>query len=224
MENSRILLLHQNSVRSGAIPQEAFNWSRSKKNWKRDLFAHSDFISRLPTALDRATLRELATSSANSNVEKFIAIMIWGYGDVGYGSYRVNIMLNSIGFSEKIDQVSEYCRNGQPLKAYGYLTNNRIEKLGPEFGTKFISFLTPREIVAPIYDSFISKWMALHAQEAFAGKSSSSLAWNLRTYSAYVQWMEKQAAKLDCLGDDLELLIFRDALQQFSNSSRWANL
>jgi hypothetical protein len=221
MENSRLRLLVDEWKRANSIPQEAFDWERSRANWQRDIPQHSEFISALPKEIDRDFLRILVADSEISVMEKFLAVMIWGYGDLGYGSYRVNKMFSSDGVEEKISQVFEFCQAGQPLAAYDYLAKNRVTQLGPAFGTKLISFFTPREIVAPIYDSFIWKWMDHYGKDVFENSSSSSEVWSLKTYTKYLDWMQSNALTLGCFGDDLELVIFRDALNQFSSNSSW---
>ena len=222
MENERLVALHKSWVSEGSKPQESFAWARSVNNWKRDLGSHSRFIQDLPGALDRTFLRKLVADDSVSNVEKFLAIMIWGYGDLGYGSFRVKKMVNSPGFSEKVTQVYESCQRGEVLEAYLYLSKNRIEQLGPAFGTKLICFFTPREFVAPIYDSFISKWMEKHAKNAFLGQSTSSEVWSKSIFTSYLAWVDFHVSKLNCFSDDLELLMFRDSLDQFSNTSSWS--
>jgi len=221
VENLRLKALVADWRRTDSIPQEAFYWSRSRTNWQRDLPKYSGFISKLPQEIDRTFLRTLVANSENSVMEKFLTVMIWGYGDLGYGSYRVNKMFSSVGVEEKISQVFDFCQGAQPLAAYGFLAKNRVTQLGPAFGTKLISFFTPREIVAPIYDSFIWKWMDHYAKDVFANGSSSSEVWSLKIYTKYLNWMKANSSILDCYGDDLELVIFRDAFNQFSSNSSW---
>ena len=222
VENSRLRALVDDWKKLGSIPQEAFDWDRSRANWQRDLAHNSEFISQLPSEIDRTFLRTLIANSENSVMEKFLAVMIWGYGDLGYGSYRVNKMFSSLGVEEKISRVLDFCQDGQPLAAYEFLAKNRVTQLGPAFGTKLISFFTPREIVAPIYDSFIWKWMDYYAKDVFENGSSSSEIWSLKIYTKYLNWMKSNSSALDCYGDDLELVIFRDALNQFSSNSSWS--
>jgi hypothetical protein len=206
-----------------STPQEAFDWSRALANWQRDLPQHSEFISRLPSKIDRTFLRTLIASQENSVMEKFLAVMIWGYGDVGYGSYRVKKMVSSEGAEWKIVRVFDFCQDGKPLAAYEFLAANRVTQLGPAFGTKLISFFTPRDVVAPIYDSFIWKWMDIYAKDAFENGSSSSEVWSLKIYAKYLDWMKFHSSKFGCFGDDLELVIFRDALNKFSTNSGWTS-
>lgn len=221
VENERLSALVSDWQKNNSIPQEAFNWTRSKPNWQKDFEKYTNFISALPDEIDRSFLRTLVSNKNVLFMEKFLAIMIWGYGDLGYGSYRVKKMFSSENVESKISHVFEICQSGNSLEAYEFLSKNRITQLGPAFGTKLISFFTPREICAPIYDSFIWKWMDVYAKEAFGGASSSSEVWSLRIYSNYLNWMKFHSAKYDCFADDLELVIFRDAMAQFSKSSPW---
>lgn len=221
MENSRLKALVAAWKSSESIPQEAFDWTRSRANWQRDIPQHSDFIAHLPNEIDRSFLRSLINQDNFSIMEKFLTVMIWGYGDLGYGSFRVNKMFSSLGAEEKISLVYDFCQNRQPLSAYDYLAKNRVTQLGPAFGTKLISFFTPREVAAPIYDSFIWKWMSRYANDAFENGSCSSEVWNLKIYTTYLNWMSFHASRLNCYSDDLELVIFRDSLDQFSSTSSW---
>ena len=222
VENARLSALVKDWQKAGSNPQEGFDWSRSRANWQRDLPKYSGFISKLPQEIDRANLRSLVANTENSDMEKFLSVMIWGYGDLGYGSHRVKKMFSTVGVENMISQVFHLCQDANPLMAYDFLKMNRITQLGPAFGTKVISFFTPREIVAPIYDSFISKWMGIHEPEVFEGKSCSSKTWNRKVYSSYLNWVAQQSRELGCFGDDIELVIFRDALAMFDTSSRWA--
>lgn len=133
-------------------------------------------------------------------------------------------MFSSVDFQIKLDYSYQLSQSEQPLDAYKYLSKNRIEMLGPAFATKWISFASPRSNPAPIYDSFISKWFQHFAADAFTPVPISSLLWNLKTYSTYLSWMQGQANLLKVNTDDLELLIFQDAMRTLPNSSKWKTL
>lgn len=222
MKNSRLLRLHNVWVENGSTPQKALDWSRSRDNWERDLKSFAQFISKLPNEIDRDFLRNLVKSNEYSSTQAFLTVMIWGYGDLGYGSYRVKKMFSTSDLDGKIEKVFNYCQNRQPLDAYRYLLQNRVSQLGPAFGTKLISFFSPRDVVAPIYDSFIRKWMDIHAKDVFENSSSSSEIWSLKIYSKYCEWMAFHSSLLNCYADNLEWVIFKDALEQFSRTSNWA--
>jgi hypothetical protein len=208
----------------GESHQEAIDWSRAKPNWRRDLPTLAEFISELPSKLNRTLIGEIFDNPDNGIDAKFTTVMIWGYGAVGYGSFRTKRMFASPDFQLKLEKSSQLSQSEQPLAAYRYLSKNKIDMLGPAFGTKWISFASPRSNPAPIYDSFISKWFQHFAADVFAQGPVSSLPWNPSTYSIYLNWMLEQSRLQDMKCDALELLIFQDAMQTFPNSSKWKNL
>ena len=203
---------------------EPIKWDQAKTNWLRDLPGLAIFIRQLPTRLDRGTIREIFESGDHVPEAKFAVVMIWGYGVVGYGSHRTKKMFASSNFSEKIHASYHLSQSGRSLDAYKFLSKNRIEWLGPAFATKWISFASPSSNPTPIYDSFVSKWFEQNVPEVFGTIPLSSLLWNLKTYATYINWMQKQAKSLKVKIDDLEMLIFQDALKNFPNSSKWKGL
>jgi hypothetical protein len=209
---------------NGALHQEPINWEPAKSNWLRDLPHLVDFIENLPILLDRRSIREIFESEFHATEAKFATVMIWGYGVVGYGSFRTKKMFGSSDFLAKVEESYRLSRSGHFLDAYRFLSKNRIEWLGPAFATKWISFASPTSNPAPIYDSFVSKWFGHVVPDVFGPISSSSLPWNLKTYATYVNWMQEQAGLLNVNIGDLELLIFQDAMRTFPNSSKWKTL
>jgi len=206
---------------SGCPTQEAFDWSVSKNNWVKAFPNYALFISSLPEAIDRLAVREICESSSSAVIEKFLAVMIWGYGDRGYGPYRVTQMLNQPHAKQVLSDVFDLAQQGKPLAAYEHLKSNRIRNLGPSYGSKYVSFCTPRNIGAPIYDSFIALWISKFAPSEFASVPISSENWNVKTYSTYWSWIKEHSEELDCLPDDIELVIFRHAEREFSKKSSW---
>lgn len=206
-------------LEAGSVPQEAFDWSKSSANWIRDLPQMKKFIESLPKSLDRTFLRETAQNQDFSPIEKFTATMIWGYGDVGYGSYRVKKMFNSLDFVRKIENSFSMCQSNEPLTAYSYLSKNRIEQLGPAFGTKWIAFVTPPDTPAPIYDSLIGGWFSTFATKDFEGVSLNPEVWSLKTYSSYFLWMKTVADEHAIKCDDLEFVLFQEANKLFSKKA-----
>ena len=219
--NAHLVSLVKKWKEDGSPKQEGFDWTSSKKNWEEAFPDNRKFILSLPKELDRAGVREICESSAYSIREKFLAVMIWGYGDRGYGPYRVTQMLAQENSEEILAEVFEICRRGEPKNAYEFLRKNRIRILGPSYSSKFITFCTPRKIGAPIYDSFISLWVESYASDEFAGVRTSSDSWNLQTYSHYWDWINKHSLALNCYPDDVELVIFRDAEVKFGGKSKW---
>ena len=224
MLNERLVLKVTEWIQSGRPAQEAFNWSKSRGNWERDLATEKLFIESLPDALSRENVRRVCGSEKSSVTEKFITTMIWGYGDLGYGSYRVKKMLSSPGFDEKINCSHELARMGFVMEAYEYLSKNKVQQLGPAFGTKWLSFVSPNTQPAPIYDSFIAMWVKKFAKHEFNKVSTSSEVWSKKTYGTYFEWMVSSSAEFGLKPDELELVIFQDATSEFSAKSKWSNL
>jgi hypothetical protein len=224
MINERLFLNVTEWVQSGCPAQEAFNWSKSRRNWQRDLPTEKQFIESLPDSLSREDVRVFCASGKSTVTEKFTVSMIWGYGDLGYGSYRVKKMFSTPGFEEKINCSYELASTGLVMEAYEYLSKNRVQQLGPAFGTKWLSFISPSAQPAPIYDSFIAMWIKKFAKYEFAEISMSSEVWSKKIYGTYFEWMVSNSAEFGLKPDELELVIFQDATTEFSAKSKWSNL
>jgi hypothetical protein len=175
----------------------------------------------LPLQIDREVVRAICESSKYDIIEKFLAVMVWGYGDRGYGPYRVGVMLSQPHTKKVLKRVFEIAQNGEPKDAYLFLMENRIRILGPSFGTKFLSFCTPRKIGAPIYDSLVGQWVSKYASKDFQGVSTNPENWNAKTYFAYWDWVKKHSEHFQCFPDEIEMVLFRDAALQYSKNSKW---
>lgn len=219
--NKHVVELVQDWKNAGSVQQQGFDWSPSRSNWEKAFPKEGGFISKLPSEIDRKAVRAICESSKFSIREKFLSVMIWGYGDRGYGPYRVTQMLNQSHAEAVLAEVFDICQNGEPKVAYEYLRKNRIRILGPSYSSKLITFWTPREIGAPIYDSYIALWVQAFAEEDFAGVPTTSEVWNSKTYARYWDWVKLHSDFLKCFSDDIELVIFRDAEAKFAKSSSW---
>lgn len=220
--NQRLVALVKKWQEDGSPRQEGFNWTSSKQNWENAFPREKHFISELPKEIDRVAVRSICESPRYSIREKFLAVMVWGYGDRGYGPYRVIQMLNQEHAETVLSEVFDLCRNGDPKSAYDFLRKNRIRILGPSYSSKFITFCTPRNIGAPIYDSYIALWVNSFAADEFVGVRTTSETWNSKTYSRYWDWVKEHSEALDCYPDDIELVLFRDAESKFSKASNWS--
>ncbi len=200
----------------GKPPQETFNWNSSKKNWIQTFPNYLEFLeNKVPIDLGRAEVRAIFENQKIEVDQKFLASMIWGYGNIGYGPYRVNIMLSQKDTKKILSEAYEIASEGAPKEAYLFLKNNRIKILGPSFGTKFLSFCAPRNLGAPIYDSFVSLWLAKYAKQEFRNFSLNSQTWNDKLYSAYWDWIKIHADSFDCFPDEVELVLFDDSFRRF---------
>ena len=220
--NSKLKELVAEWKADGSPAQEAFDWSASRGNWVKAFPDHSTFLNSLPGEIDRSQVRRISHASEYSIIEKFLAVMVWGYGDRGYGPYRVTQMLSQPHAESVLAKVYEFSQSGNPLEAYDFLRNNRIRILGPSYGSKFITFCTPRDVGAPIYDSLISFWVKAFAEKEFSGVPTSAENWNLNTYTRYWNWIKEHSDEFDCFPDEVELVLFRDAEKKFSKGSNWS--
>jgi len=220
--NKRLVTLVQKWQEIGSPGQEGFDWTSSKQNWEKAFPIHIKFISDLPSEIDRVAVRKICESAKYSIPEKFLSVMVWGYGDRGYGPYRVNQMLQQSHATPVLTEVFELAQKGLPKQAYEYLSKHKIKTLGPSYSSKYISFCTPRDIGAPIYDSYVALWVQSFASGEFSEVNTSSDRWNLRTYSRYWDWIQEHATALGIYPDEVELVLFRDAESKFSKTSSWS--
>jgi hypothetical protein len=206
---------------NGSPIQESFDWSVSLDNWVVKFPEHADFLRIvLPNPLNREDVRRICKDSSFTILEKFLSVMVWGYGDRGYGPYRVGIMLSQPHCRSVLSDAYLLASQGSPKSAYDFLSRNRIRILGPSFGTKFLSFSTPRDIGAPIYDSFIGLWVASFANEDFSGVSTNPENWNPKTYFAYWDWIKEHSDYYLCHPDEIELVLFQDAESTFGRKAK----
>ncbi len=221
MLNTNLTNLIEKWRKEGSPVQESFDWGISKGNWMKNFPEQSDFIKNLPDEIGRELVRGICSSEVFHIREKFLSVMIWGYGDRGYGPYRVTRMLNQDNADATLSRAFALSQDTNPLAAYEYLQKNRIRNLGPSYGTKFLSFITPRDIGAPIYDSYVAKWVNDFATSDFAGIPTTSDSWRLKTYSFYWNWIRCHAEALGCYPDEIELVLFRDAESRYAINSSW---
>ena len=220
--NKRLVKLVESWKANGSQQQEGFDWTSRRDSWIQAFPTNEKFISSLPDEIDRQTVRKICDSNIYEIREVFLAVMVWGYGDRGYGPYRVSKMLSQDQSEKVLKTVFDIAHSGQPKLAYVYLMENRINTLGPSYGSKFITFCTPKEVSAPIYDSLIALWINTNAKIEFEDISTGALKWSIETYSHYCDWIEEHAKELNCFPDDVELVLFRDAEKQFAKSSNWS--
>jgi hypothetical protein len=220
--NKKLTALVNQWQAAGSPEQEGFDWTKLRKNWLEAFPDQARHINSLPSQIDRSHVRSTFISSKQTIIEKFLTVMIWGYGDRGYGPYRVNQMLQQPHAIPVLTEVFELAQKGLPKQAYEYLSKHKIKTLGPSYSSKFISFCTPREIGAPIYDSYVALWVQSFAAAEFSQVNTSSNRWNLNTYSRYWDWIHEHSTALGCYPDEVELVLFRDAESKFSKSSSWS--
>ena len=136
----------------------------------------------------------------------FIASQIWGFGTNGYGPYRLAEALAHPGLGRILARVCEQLADGDPVGAFRILcVTSEIPHVGMAFGSKFLYFADPHGR-ALILDSLLRVWLAEHAGVRLRGGRDE------REYAMWLLIAEQWARALKITGEQLELVMFTDAL------------
>ena len=208
-EPLRELVAHWRSA--GSPTQPAMAWPRDR--WIEDFPDHAAVLRGLPDALDRQAVRAACADAANNATSAeaaFVAVMAWGFGNVGYGRYRTRSILNDPrGANERLLAVARTLAESGPLPAYDRFSRGadcRLPGLGPAFGTKYLFFCQApgQNVTALIFDALMSKGL-----RRLAERDLDPVPWSVRTYTEYLDLMHGWASSLGCLPDELEFCIFQ---------------
>jgi hypothetical protein len=144
----------------------------------------------------------------------FILVIVWGYGKVGAGPWRVDKMLKSPGFARTLCRASEECFHGLFLKAYKTLVGN-INRLGPAFASKYLYFLCYnfKAPVKPlIFDSVVVETMrTLNWPKGYVDYLALKNNTPRRQSFAYAQYLfllHNWAGALGCRADQIEYFLW----------------
>lgn len=162
-------------------------------------------------SVDRAWVRSFQDAPA---LDLLAASMVWGFGPISYGPFRVREMLTTRGADQSAEAIRADLRDGGPEKGFASLFAKgrpRLRYLGVAFGTKFLAFATDpdRPTSAYVYDKNVWKGLKLLAvpPTQFADPGGYVRATQYRDYCA---WISKHAAIVGFAhGEDLELALFR---------------
>jgi hypothetical protein len=177
----------------------------------------------LPNRLTRQVVRDACLLAADSPADAqraFLTVMAWGYGQVGYGPFRVRRLLEATPDADAQLQAAA-CKLAEhgPVEAYALLGDHgapRLARLGPAFGTKFLYFCSPAgSQPALILDRLVAAWL-----RANTGLSLNETRWSVSTYKRYLQTMFGWADELNATADKIETCIFAD--QARLAGSQWA--
>jgi hypothetical protein len=185
-------------------------WPRQR--WLQSLPGYADTLNSLPDALDREAVRYAcrdATRDGSSATAAFVAVMVWGFGLVGFGSYRTGRALATPGAPERLLSAVRTLADEGPLAAYrrlGRTDDCKLEGLGPAFATKYLYFCQPRPVrtTALILDDLVAFWLDCNVTFRL-----DAVPWSARTYRRYLDQMHAWADELDCASDDLEQCMFQ---------------
>jgi hypothetical protein len=141
--------------------------------------------------------------------------MAWGFGNVGYGAWRVAQALKDRHAGRKLLDVVIALNSDGPQEAYRLMADSsRLQRIGPAFGTKFLycadSWGQARR--ALILDALVADW--LRANTNFR---VDAVPWRPARYDEYLDLMHNWAEALRVEPDAVELAIFQEMSQRGGN-------
>ncbi|KAA0093641.1 hypothetical protein CIW49_26700 [Mycolicibacterium sp. P1-18] len=136
----------------------------------------------LPDEVDRTTTRDTVLAELESGrvLPAFVAAMVWGYGDAGYGATRVRWVLTGVKKGARSASVRgdvpgllgdavQVVRADGPVEGFRYMANaGRIKHLASAFFTKWLYFSSALSDsddsrAAPILDKRVNDWLRVNA-------------------------------------------------------------
>jgi len=200
--------------------QAGIAWPRQRWTEAFPTFRH--LLDGLPDRLDRDLVRQQCRSAAESadDAERaFLVVMTWGYGDVGYGPFRVaRILADTPNSTGRLREAATAVAEGGALAGYEALADrrrSRLKWLGPAFGTKFLHFCTPAgRSPALILDRLVADWLRDNV-----GASFNPVPWNINEYRRYVDLMTGWSVELGIEPDQLEACLFTEEAARIG--SQW---
>ncbi len=150
--------------------------------------------------LSRAHVLDLAKGASDvaSCFGVFVSAMAWGYGDNGYGPFRTNRVVESMGSPEKCGEFVLSLKGAAVdgwKSGYTTLMENRFTHFGPAFATKLLYFVSSETDRAPILDSIVSGWLWSHGV-ASEENSVDSRAFDENQYARFVEFVDLAAVEL----------------------------
>ena len=222
---ARIIELHDVYV------QRDGNYLAQGPAWNLDRWADLvDESWQLPKVITRKFIYDGFSSLKDENHAKslFVAIMIWGYGNVGYGPTRVNSMM--VDARRRPGELGSFISDLQvsaaqsETSAYRFLAKyeNRLSQLGPSFASKLAYFVTPNH-KSPILDSVVASWIARYEGKKLFDPNK----WSTEQYLTYQKYCEALTVGMpeSSVGSKptrglIEHLMFVD--QSLRNAPSWA--
>jgi len=165
------------------LPQEPIRWY--PELWTERLACNDVCLAALTRVMEetdrssgayritRQGVRRVA--AAGDPLRTFIASQVWGYGDRGYGAYRVSKVLGLTAEAppERFEQVltklaeaQRTCVEHGGVEAYRFLVNEgKIATLGAAFLTKYLYFIPSPAVPAPlVLDAVVRRAIERHAR------------------------------------------------------------
>jgi hypothetical protein len=141
-----------------------------------------------------------------------VAVMMWGYGTMGYGPARTERMLATRDAEQRIAAAFRAVNDPRHGASSGYAAladhgTARLAWLGPAFGTKFLYVAghgqVPYGRQPLILDALVGRWI-----EAQVGVRLFPWTWLRSAYGRYLDLMHAWAAELGWEPDQVEHRVF----------------
>jgi hypothetical protein len=181
--NTEVPSLLADILAAPPTPQRAFPWKPG--GWRTEMHDLPDVLTVLeclPDRVDRTAIRDTVLAELESGrvLPAFVAAMVWGYGDAGYGATRVRWVLTGVKNGARSASVRgdvpgllgdavQVVRADGPVEGFRYMANaGRIKHLASAFFTKWLYFSSalsnPDDSrAAPILDKRVNDWLRINA-------------------------------------------------------------
>lgn len=219
--------LKNNTATIRAIGVDAHRIPFNSATWERQLgktAVWQQFRSQIPTdSIMRGDLFAMAreANAAERLQVLFVASMVWGYGEVGYGAWRSRAALEAPQLGEHLEMLADKLLSGDLVAACRAVS---IPRVGPAFYTKLFYFLSRSRVqrfplildtvLMNAFEQLLGLDVGDYAKVTRKhGRVTSTLAWP-EGYQRYVEQMHDWAGTLECTADQIELFLFQ-ALQGY---------
>ena len=206
--NARLAIL----CRKKFVPQPPMPVEDVLPEWIERFPRDAKFLKSVAKNLNRKSFRKVCSQRSTYSIrEKFLAVMLWGYGPYAVGAARTLKITKEQEFESRLKEVYNLAKRGRHIDAISFMAIDPIKGFGPAYGTKFVYFCSPKNVCAPIYDKRVRDWLGKYAKNELYGASLHRIQWHTNSYLAWSQWLQVQAKLLKTNWEDLEYLIFEDA-------------
>lgn len=194
------------------------SWKLNK--WVKLFPEHEEFLTELRSRkLDRSSVSELAEEvcSEDRAIRLFMASMIWGFGEAGYGPFRTRRILDSPEASANLRELATIASENGGQAAFDHFADmrnkdrNYLKFLGPAFGTKYIYFAQSAknpQTTTPVMDAVVRRWFVSNTPDTRLVLHY----WDPASYATYVQlltlWAKELSPEDPLRLDQVEYLIF----------------
>jgi hypothetical protein len=211
-------LLRKDPDSQQKMPYPVSTWSAQigrDRDFQDVVRAYPKCLGRKDVAQQAAEARQEGTVASLRRL--FIATMLWGYGEVGYGPWRTREMLEDRRLPRTLQATFALLGEGRLLEAYRQFD---VTRCGPAFFSKFFYFVGLGRRLDPcplILDSRVAQSLGLLLGDGLRTFASvtrgedGSVAYVDRFaegYERYVRTMNDWARQLGCRPDSIELLLF----------------